>query len=240
MAYYRRKNYRRRGASRVRTARRYRRRNIYKSTNSASGIFGWSKKMNHSFYTTTALTNVGFIAGQWQDTVFRANSLFDPYVAVGGGSVEDFATMAGIFNIYQVMSSKIWVRPLETSATSGGTASNVGCIIIVSTDSTAITAFSKTTVLKYANRSALFTWVLDIGDQANHNASASWSLRKWNRRSYMNADHSAAAFSDADPTAQWYFHVLTGPSADDTIASKFSIDVKIQYNAIWSDPEQDA
>jgi len=190
--------------------------------------------MNHTFYDQPDISNAGIIAGQWQDTVYRANSAYRP--AVGGSiTARFFAAMAGLYNAYQVNSAKIWVKPRMNALSSSGVQANVNLCIVVSTDQTPIVAFSIQDILTLGNRGRMETNFL--GREFDQDVvSASWSLRSWNGGDGLNGDHAVSAFNNNNPDAVWFFHILTGPASDDYIATSFGFDVKIQYNVLWTDP----
>jgi hypothetical protein len=168
---------------------------------------------------------------------WRANSVFDPDAAVGGGQPRGFTQWSNFYEKYHVVKSSCRLRLLDKdTGTSGANQTSTGLYGIAIRDGSAATTVRELTEddsSKYdgydsfnSHRSVYLTF-----DAAKH----------WGTNNLLDNDHlggTTGAVLGSNPVDQAYFMTWANqaPSSGAT-AQPFLWDVMLEYDVIFTDPK---
>ena len=169
-------------------------------------------KMTHIFTTTATAGST--------DTIIRANSVYDPEFAAGGGQPTGFDELAALYSRYLVNAAKVKVTLVNYSATAAK------LVVSPSPDSSSFSSILAAATQPYAKQ------VIVGGSSGASMRSVSLYMttkaaRGLNGNSPI-ADDELEATTTANPTKQWFFHVVHG-HLDGTSASNQEIQCEITY-----------
>lgn len=209
---------------RGRTAKQKERSKTFTQLTSAAFGIGFPRrlKITHLYADNFTLTNT---AGAAANYLFSCNGLYDPNVTGTGHQPSYFDALAGIYNHYTVIASRI-----KISATTASTQScpvNVACYL---NDDTSI-ATSYLSAMEQPSSKSQFM-------QINAGAppvelTLSWSAKATFGGSVLANDNLAGA-SGNNPAEQTYYCITTGPG-DSSTATVTYFQVLIEYVAIWDE-----
>lgn len=202
--------------------RSYGRRRMYKSMkprwNNPLPHTGYFKMKYNSITQTTSPLQIG--NGWIDDVTYNANSMYDPEAALGGGQpmgFDQYCGMAGPFNRYKVLASKIkvFIHNLNDNARA------LRCSILPTLNATS-------TQFDFAVLSSLpmcRQFVLENQNDTRNKISCYASTKKMWAVKDVDDVHFAAAYN-ANPNNMWYWQVIIDGSTqqlDQTV--KFDVEI---------------
>lgn len=172
------------------------------------------------------------VAGTVFDTLFNANSLFDPYYGVGGHQPMGFDQYATFFTRYRVLSCKIVVTCLVKTAT-------VPLMFGVVADNS-VNAYTSMTDAPEQQKTA-FKTVTPYGGPGTATLTKKWNL--WTvtgvtESTYKSDDRYAGTVS-ANPSEQIMYHVIYANSGGSALTSgDCSFIVDLEFHTEFFDAKQ--
>lgn len=158
--------------------------------------------------------------------------MFDPDVAAGGHQPLGFDQMTALYNSFYVESSSIEVDQITLNAGTNSAVAGLGHVLVWAD----------------TNLSGASSWY----NAHERCAAAGGKVRRWNStynysfsplklkastKSILarGEDQDTSGSASADPTTQWYWHIELW-SEDVSVARVVALNLKVTYNAVWSEP----
>lgn len=151
--------------------------------------------------------------------VFRGNSVFDPYHAVGGQYPMGFTQLATLYSRYMVHGSSIKVLATNISTTTSALLS-----IVPSCASTGFTNFNESTEATYSRHCLLAPGASHARMMKHYMTTRKIRGIRTNKID----DDELESLVTANPVKEWYWHVTTG-SFDGTTGQGTEVEVTIVY-----------
>lgn len=219
--YLKRRKYARIGKA-YQNVKRQRRATVVNRTRVTSGLgFPKQNKMTHKYATSVTMTTT---AGAYTTYVFSANGMYDPDITGTGHQPLYFDQMAGVYNHYTVIGSKISI-----SVTPGSALSTPFLITLMQDDDTTPAGTASEAIEQSNGR--LVT--LAAGSTNPARLRRKWSAKKTFGGNIMS-NVNLKGTSTANPTEQSYYHIGIKP-ADGSSAVTFHVTLVIEYIAIWAE-----
>jgi len=178
-------------------------------------------------YVTTYNQALGAVSGAATSAQFRANSLFDPDVALGGHQPYGYDQLAAMYQKYVVVSSSCVV-----TLNIGSLATYSGEFGVNVADTTAPST-NRDTLME----SQYSTWKNFISTNGPLSVKLNFDAAKYfDVKDLQESDDIIAAVS-ANPTRQAYFNVWAAPDSG-LIANTVYITVAISYDVLFFEPAE--
>jgi hypothetical protein len=178
-------------------------------------------------YVTTYNQALGAVSGAATSAQFRANSLFDPDVALGGHQPYGYDQLAAMYQKYVVVSSSCVV-----TLNIGSLATYSGEFGVNVADTTAPST-NRDTLME----SQMSSWKNFISTNGPLSVKLNFDASKYfDVKDLHDSDDLIAAVS-ANPTRQAYFNVWAAPDSG-LIANTVYITVAISYDVLFFEPAE--
>lgn len=182
--------------------------------------------------------------GGTTSTLFLANGLFDPYVALGGHQPHGFDYLNLIYENYQVLSSTIEVvmypkiSPTQLNAGSGTVNAQLlgGFMSIGVRDTSASLTGALTTLNDVLERPNIRTVFINSNDSPT-SIRASFSMPKFYGRTRGLDDAEITGSATSDPTDKVYYHVIFGPPDGSTDLESHQFIARIKFKCRFFNPK---
>lgn len=208
---------------------------------SFGGPFGqvFETELNYAEYFSMNPT-----IGGTTSTLFLANGLFDPYVALGGHQPHGFDQFNVIFENWQVLSSTIEVvcypkiQPTQLNAGSGTVNAQLlgGFMAIGVRDTAASLTGALTTLTDILERPNIKTKFYSSNDTPlaiRH----SYSMPQFYGRTRGLDDAEITGTATGDPNDKVYYHVIFGPPDGSTDLESHQFIARIKYKVRFFNPK---
>lgn len=185
------------------------------------------KKVIRLKYCQEIILNSGAV-GQ-ATTTFRANGMYDPFVALGGHQPSGFDQIMPFYDHYIVLSSKMTARYVPSVT------SNVVPCYLTAEVSDAVGPSSYSNAEEFLESRNVGNQYISTGcisgyrNQKDGQLTRYWSGKKMFGNTYMNSDHKGTETSD--PAEGAYFHIIQMP-VQGTDPGETQLLVTIEYIAL--------
>nr|WPR18636.1 MAG: capsid protein [Crogonang virus 112] len=167
---------------------------------------------------------------------WRANSVFDPDAAVGGGQPRGFSQWSNFYEKYHVVKSSCRLRLLDKDTGTSGTGTVTGLYGIALRDGSAATTVRELTEDDGSKYSGYDSW----------HAASSITLyfdaaKHWGSANILDNDHlggTTGTTLGSNPIDQAYFMTWASQAPSSGAAAQpFLWDVMLEYDVIFTDPK---
>jgi len=182
--------------------------------------------------------------GGTTSTLFLANGLVDPYVALGGHQPAGFDYLSDLYENFQVLSSIIEVviypkiQATQLNAGSGTVNANLigGFLSIGVRDSATTIAGTLTTLTDILERPNIKTKFINSNDSPTA-IRANFSMPKFYGRTRGLDDADITGNGILDPVDKVYYHVIFGPPDGSTDLESHQFVARLKYKCRWFNPK---
>lgn len=210
-------------------------------TPSYGGPFGqvFDTELNYAEYFSMNPT-----IGGTTSTLFLANGLVDPYVALGGHQPHGFDQLNVIYENFQVLSSTIEVvmypkiSPTQLNAGSGTVNAQLlgGFMAIGVRDTSAALTGALTTLTDILERPNIVTKFFNSNDSPTA-IRCSFLMPKFYGRTRGLDDAEITGNATADPNDKVYYHCIFGPPDGSTDLESHQFVARIKYKCRFFNPK---
>lgn len=185
---------------------------------------GMPKKIlvTQKYVDTSSLGNVT----TFSTYVFSANGMYDPNISSGGHQPMYFDQFSALYNHYTVIGSKIVVKVIPISLTTGP-----GIVSLTKNDDptvvpTAIEAMIEQSQSRYTIFPAGYS-------NSGHTLTMTWSAKKTFGGSVLGNDRLQGDINNNPPEQTYY--VINAAAYDLTKPAGYYFNVTIEYIAVWDE-----
>jgi hypothetical protein len=187
--------------------------------------------------------NMNPLIGASTSTIFLANGLYDPTVALGGHQPHGFDQLSAIYENWQVLSSTmecvIYPQILPSTIVGGNGAINnqlVGAYLAVAVRDTATSLTGAlTTLVDILERPNIKTVFINSNDSPTA-IRASFSMPKFYGRTRGLDDAEITGTGVTDPNDKVYYHIIFGPPEGGSNLESHQFVIRIKYKCRFFNP----
>lgn len=168
--------------------------------------------------------------------VWRANSVFDPDAATGGGQPRGFAQWSNFYEKYHVVKSSCRLRLLDKDTGTGTAGTVTGLYGVAVRDSSgAVLTVREFTEDDYGKYSGYDSWHAASSIKINFDSAKHWGVNN-----LLDNDHlggTTGTTLGSNPLDQAYFVTWANQApTSGSAAQPFLWDVMLEYDVIFTDP----